>query len=296
MNSGKAAVPFRWDLVTPDQLGSLLEGIEPPDVPWRDEFVTCAGKVVARSGGGQLVFVGRSLDSMFDLLSGAFTEISQPKVARFPVSFSRTGAFRNNGRWSRAALTPSERQQAREILATAGAHPNDLARRQRPLTFVDVVHAGGTFTDVFNVVRDWVEDERAPWAVIRKKVRFIGVTSREKTSPNTWRWQQHAPWTEQLPSSAVVNVSLDPHAWSYFGDHQTKLHRTFRPKDWTADVDSPTRDEKTRLALAEAVSIVRYGRSRDGRQALARVMSGEGALAEPWLRTLITHLNRSGAP
>ncbi|RPF21695.1 hypothetical protein EDD34_2327 [Myceligenerans xiligouense] len=130
--------------------------------------------------------------------------------------------------------------------------------------------------------------------MIRTKVRFVGVTSREKTSPKTWRWHQHAGWTDALPADAVVNVSLDPYAWSYFGDYQTKLHRSFRPKDWTADIDGPGRDEKTRAALAQAVGIVRYGRSKEGRQALARAMTSEPAIAESWLRTLVTHLNRSG--
>lgn len=243
-----AQTPFRWDLVTPAQLGSLLDGIDEPTLPWIDEFVECAGKVVARSGGGQLVFVGRSLDSMFDLLSGAFEGLSQPGVSRLPLSFARAGVLKN-GKWRTPGLTNNEVRQAREILASVGANPGGLARRDRPLAFVDVVHAGGTFTELFDLMRDWIEDERAPWTVIRKKVRFVGVTSREKTSPKTWRWQQHAPWTGQLPAGAVVNVSLDAYAWSYFGDHQTKLHRTFRPKDWTADIEGPDRDEKTRSAL-----------------------------------------------
>jgi hypothetical protein len=65
-------VPFRWDLVTPDQLGSLLAGTSDPDLWFLDDLVECAGKVLARCGGGDLVFFGRSLDSMFDLLGGAF--------------------------------------------------------------------------------------------------------------------------------------------------------------------------------------------------------------------------------
>jgi hypothetical protein len=63
--------PYRWDLVAPDQLGSLLDGTVSPSLFFLSDLVECAGKVVARSGGGDLVFVGRSLDSMFDLLSGA---------------------------------------------------------------------------------------------------------------------------------------------------------------------------------------------------------------------------------
>lgn len=67
----EVSLPFRWDLVTPAQLGSLLADRPEPDLWFRDALVECAGKVLARCGGGDLVFVGRSLDSMFDLLGGA---------------------------------------------------------------------------------------------------------------------------------------------------------------------------------------------------------------------------------
>jgi hypothetical protein len=49
-----------------------------------------------------------------------------------------------------------------------------------------------------------VAAERAPRSVL--------ITSQTKTSPNTYRWQQHAAWTRQLPARAVTNVSLPPSA------------------------------------------------------------------------------------
>lgn len=136
MPAAEQSVPFRWDLITPDQLGSLLRGTSVPD-RW------------------------------------------QPR--RLPLSF------------------------------------------QRP-----PVYCGSAFTELFNLLRTWIDDDGEPWPVIRRKLRFVGVTSRTKTSPNTYRWQQHAAWTRQLPARAVVNVSLQPFVWSYFGDHQTKLTRIGR--------------------------------------------------------------------
>jgi hypothetical protein len=169
--------------------------------------------------------------------------------------------------------------------------PHGLARRERPVTFVDVVHRGSTFADLYDLLRAWIDDEREPWPVIRRKLRFVGVTSRTKTSPNTYRWHQHAAWTRQLPARAVLNVSLDPWVWSYFGDHQTKLTRSFRPEQWLADAPGPGRDDRTRQALAEAAALVAYGRTRPGRLALARAIGRDPSLAQPWLRTLVTDLN-----
>jgi hypothetical protein len=289
--SAEQSVPFRWDLITPDQLGSLLSGTSVPDLWFLDDLVACAGKVLARSGNGDLVFVGRSLDSMFDLLGGALAgcrDGRQPR--RLPLSFQRPG-LGTGRRWRPRPLTAAEQAQARQILATAGVTPRGLARRERPVTFVDVVYRGSTFTDLFNLLRTWIDDDRQPWPVIRRKLRFVGVTSRTKTSPNTYRWQQHAAWTRQLPARAVVNVSLRPVVWSYFGDYQTKLTRSFRPEQWLAEIPGPGRDERTRQALAQAAALVANGRSRTGRHTLARAIGHEPALAQPWLRNLVTELN-----
>ncbi|MFC7275478.1 hypothetical protein ACFQS1_15925 [Paractinoplanes rhizophilus] len=110
----------------------------------------------------------------------------------------------------RRPLTPAEVAQGRQFLTATGLTPYALARRDRPAVLVDVVDAGATFTELFTLIRDWIEQEREPWPVIRRKLRFVGVTSRRKASPNTYRWQQHAAWTRTLPAAAVINVSLPP--------------------------------------------------------------------------------------
>jgi hypothetical protein len=138
----------------------------------------------------------------------------------------------------------------------------------------------------------WPPQAWPPWDVIRRKLRFVGVTVRHKTSPNTFRWQQHAPWTRLLPARAVLNVSLDWPAWTYLADRQVKLTRSFTPDRWLADAADPDRGEPTRQALAEAAALVAYGRTPAGRTELARAVAGEPGLAEPWLRSLVTDLSR----
>jgi len=99
------SVPFRWDLVTPDQLGTMLDGAAPPDLWFLDELVTCTGKVLARSGNGDLYFVGRSLDSMFDLLGGVLAgPVGVQRLHRLPLSFQRP-AVRSGSRWRRRPLS-----------------------------------------------------------------------------------------------------------------------------------------------------------------------------------------------
>ena len=63
--------PFRWNLLRPEQLGQLTSDvrISPDD---EAQVTSCAARVLARTCGAKMVFVGRSLDDVFDFLSGAF--------------------------------------------------------------------------------------------------------------------------------------------------------------------------------------------------------------------------------
>jgi hypothetical protein len=60
--------------------------------------------------------------------------------------------------------------------------------------------------------------------------------------------------------------------------------------DYAIALDGPLHDDKTRQALAEAVALVEYGRTAQARRTLARIATSEPAMAEAWLRTLITQL------
>jgi hypothetical protein len=270
----RTALPFRWNLVTPDRLGSLLNQDCRPDLWFAAELVDCTARVLARSGGGGLHFVGRSLDSMYDLLSGVLSE--DPRLMRLPFSRSAE-VWVPRDEW---------REEARAILTRCGVTPFRLARAGDPVSFVDIVSTGRTFERLYALLRDWAEEQREPWDVIRGKIRFIGVVSRGKTSPKTHRWQQHAGWTADLPSGAVSNVSMDRSVYSYLADRQEKLTASFGPSLW--DDGGIRRDSRARYALAEAVAVVAFGRRRETSATLIRTLSTQKPYPKKWLATL-TH-------
>lgn len=275
--------PFRWRLVEPDQLGALLDGIGEPSLWFADELVECAAKVLARCGDGELFFVGRSADSVFDLLSGALNETSwRDRLHQLPLSL-----FGVDGQH----LSVTEVRQLRANLADCGITADALARRKHPVVFVDLVYRGSTFENLFHVLSEWVEQDNAQWDVIRLKLRFLGITWRAKTSPNTWRWHQHADWVNELPKRAIRNVSLDGAVWSYFGDSQPKMTPSFRRTLWSSEgVNAPRHSDTVRTALAEAAAIVDHGLSASTRSEIIRHLVKEPAISEPWLRNLVTEL------
>jgi len=279
-------VPFRWDPARGDRLSSVPLCRAASHAPYRfPELVACAGKVLARSGGGLIFFVGRSCDSVRDLLAGALRDTSHAAAPRL-LPFSRVGGV--------ADLTPGEVRQWRANTAAHGLTPAVLARAGRPVALCDLVDGGATFADLYSLLCAWVEDEREPWSVIRRKLRFVGIVPRGETSPKTWRWHQWAAWTQDLPRSGVLNVSLEPWAWSYLGNSQAKLTASFTRSRW-ADHEgaaAPDRGEATRRALHEAERLTQYACSARGRADLVRHLVHEPAFREPWLRTLVGELRR----
>jgi hypothetical protein len=269
-----AEPPHRWDLVTPDQLGSLPGG---PGFPYGNDLIVAAGQVIARSGGGDLFFVGRSPDSIFDLLGGAFDGVAAaPGLHR--LAFSSTSPLRG-----------PDVAAARAVLARQGLTPRSLARGRRPVALVDLVYTGRTFTSLYRILRAWIDDEREPWNVIRRRLWFVGLTERVQTSPNAYRWQTERDWPSTLPARHVVNVSIDSGLWSYLGNWQVKLTGSFDAERWWAPVGEGFRhDDKSRRALGEAVGLVALGRAKQTRSLLVRTMTGELAYAESWLRTLVS--------
>lgn len=53
----------------------------------------------------------------------------------------------------------------------------------------------------------------------------------------------------------VLGASLPARVWSYLGEHQVKLTRSYQPERWLTPADGPDHDERTRQALAETAAL-----------------------------------------
>lgn len=284
--------PYRWSLsrsggTREARLGTLAAGAGTAE-PWHlPELTVCTGKVLARAHAADLCFVGRSLDSMYDLLTGALEDADGTvRLLRLPLSGL-------HGRYGQR-----ERRRLREHLAAAGLEPYALARRKRPVALADVVAGGGTFDTLHRELAAWIAESREPWPVVRRKLRYVGVTVRGRTSPHHWRWQQSpqsAPWVRTLPAGHVVNVSLPYRVWTYYGDHQPKLHRAFPATRWFDDAaTAPWHHDELPSALRESLALVAAGRTRAVRGGLVRTLAAEPAFADRDVRALAGALRGRG--
>lgn len=264
---------FRWDLARRAQLGRLLDGLEPDPLP-RDELEatrSLAARVLGASAGGDLWFIGRSLEPVFDYLSGLFTGVAgAPGLSLVNVSlFGRTG----------------DSASLRAELRRNGLHPLALYRSPRPQVLCDVIYSGGTMETLVNELAAWSADTVQDANAVLRQLRILGVLQRTKPSPNTERWSQEAAWLRRFPTVRVENLSIDRSWWSEIADRQPKVSLWNPPQRWGAQVRAEVQRNPGRLvALGKAVALFDAARERAERRLFRTELSRTRAVRERWGR------------
>ena len=283
--------PFSWSIVK-DRLPVQLPGnVElPPDAP--PGFVmgiqrSCA-RVLALSGNANLVFVGRSPESLYDYLSGVLEGTSWE---------ARCGLLNYSNRYQPLkqlrSLHPASVKAMREQLRWFGLDPHALQSRGGT-AFVDLVYQGSTLGLLTDFLLSWAKEEGLDDSTIKCGLRFVGVTRRTKTSPKTWCWQQQVPWALEFPSRAIKNVSIPESLWCYLGNEQPKVFQSNPPAKWTDSSIQLRSRFGVRTSGQVALYLYQQGRDREERKAFVKLLAVEPAMRHRWLRTLASEIRGLG--
>jgi hypothetical protein len=286
------ALPFRWKLAGRPTLGSLLQG--EPEHAYRGFFQDlrdCGVRVVAAVADGDIVFVGRSPESIFDYLTGVLSgTLWSERLVLLNLSMRYEAAE------ELARTDPVAVAAIRDQLAALGLSPGQIASSARPKVFVDLVSGGNTFGHLLGLLEHWAGDARVDVAAVRRRIRFLGITDRMKNSPNTWRWYQRVEWARRMPRSALRSISIPYRLWMYLGENQRKVARWHPPARWGAeDAARPPRDEDALRALRLAHRIHERGRARAERSRFAAELAAQRQLREPSVRRLVLELRGTSA-
>lgn len=279
--------PFRWDITRREQLGSLVAG---PEVEtyrgFYEDIRTASAKIVARTDSSDLVFVGRSVENVFDYLAGLFADLAErPRLTLLP--FSSPGhdvpTLLRTHRAEVAAL------QAR--VERLGVDPAAIVARGRQIRFVDVVRTGASFEILIGLMRHWSEVQTVDWGRVRRLVGVLGLTWQGKNSPKTWRWQQHSAWVPEFPRANVSNISVPPRFWSWIGNHEVKTMPSFSIDRWAAnDGSQPDRHEWHLQGMRLALSLHERARSKAERLKFAAALAELPEMKARSLRAIVTSL------
>jgi len=282
---------FRWNISKREQLGKLIDGsIEEIYYPenFMDELLKCCARIISFSDNSEFVFIGRSPESIFDYLSGLLCDTSwHDRCLLFNYS-NRDYDVKYLRKFYKGSIF-----EIRKQLTECNLSPYELIQKKRAVSFVDIVSSGRTFTHFIEIFFDWINEVKCDRKAVLKKIRFIGITIKEKTSPNTWRWHQNLEWTEEFRSGQIKNVSLEGSIAFYLAGVQNKTILSNNPERWGDEImKQPPRDEGNIEALKFACKLFQCGSTGEHRLRFAHYLAKEPGMKLPWFRKLINELRR----
>ena len=259
-------VPFRWNLLAgrlPDLTG--VAGEEAPWPDYRQELLALAARVWVARGEADLVFVGRSCESLFDLLGGLLHGRPEGRSLRL-LLLSLAGSGERDLR------SPGLRAN----LAAAGLAPAALLGRRRPVALVDVVASGETFQRLLRALRLWCQELRLDPAAVRRKLQVVALSDHRYS-----RWRG---WQGRLVGLAdrVRQVSVPARLWRYLADRQAKVTPSHPPRRWDDPrAARPAREPEHLAALRAAVGLAAWGREPSTRAGFRRQLGRPAAWPPP---------------
>ncbi len=281
--------PFRWSLTKREQLGTLVDTVVKP-IRLTDEFLSdlravCA-RVLALSGAANLAFIGRSPENLFDYLSGVFADI-EPAPNRHLIQFS----LRYAGEGGVAAMPADQLSGLFDYFTEEGVDAASIATGARPLALVDFVAYGGTMENLITLLKLQAERDQVDWNAVQRRLMIIGLTTRTKNSPNTWRWQQEQDWLGLIPDAVIKNVSAPSRFIFYIANIQPKVTRSHHPGQWAEPRETaatPSADQQR--ALLHALGLFERANTKDEKARLAALIAKTKQMKSPAVRRLVLQL------
>jgi hypothetical protein len=285
-------VPFRWDVSKRERLGALLEGEAEASYPKfvSDLRASCV-RVLALAWDCDLVFVGRSPESLYDYLRGVLWHTSmRDRLTLLLISLRGL-------RWWDEHDIPLVFGRAipavRGYLLSLGLDPYSLLRRR--VAFVDLVSSGETFAQLIRLLWRWSAQLPCPWEGVRRHLRFVGLT--EKIEGQSWPepWHLEVDAAGLLKDGAARSLAIPSRLWRYLGDQQAKVAESHDVGRWALrEAAWPSHAPERLRALRLAAKLFELGRWREERQRVARELAALPAMRQPQVRRLVMELRGAG--
>ncbi|HKD74291.1 MAG TPA: hypothetical protein VKB76_02300, partial [Ktedonobacterales bacterium] len=248
------------------------------------ELLDCAVKCLACSDNADLYFVGRSPESIYDLLSGILRGTSwtgRVHLLHFSMRYDEEAEVRRE--------YPGAVEALRAYLCTLNLSPQQIIASEHGVAFSDIVASGSTLGNLVRILYHWCKDARCDWRAIKAKLRVVAIVEREKPTPHAWRWWQQdtATCVPLLWRQAITNIAVSGSFFHYLGAKQQKTTISYTPERWaTGEASHPAHHTGHLEALRLALHIYETGRETPLRRAFAHQMAHERAMRYAWFRSL----------
>lgn len=281
------AIPFRWDLSKREQIGSWTKDVSkrPKLDDWLLNVIRkTAADILATSEGADLAFIGRTPETFFDYLSGSFHALSEAPNLHL-LQFS----MRWPGKGGVKAIDPHTLEGLSEYFHHEGVHPEQIAKGSAPLAMVDFIAYGGTMKTLCEILHRMALEAGTDWNAVQRRLMIIGLLPEGKTSPKTWRWQQHQDWLTLIPDTIIRNVSVHAGFILDLANRQDKVTPSFTQNRWgeTGFAHRHTPNEDQRRALSLALDLFERASTKNERHLLSQNISGHARMKHASVRKLV---------
>lgn len=277
------ALPFRWDMGNPRLKRRLGRG---PALTLtagqRDELLRLAIEVLRQAGEVDLVFVGRSPENLFDLLSGVLRDTTWRErlhLLQLSLKDDTPGRLRR--------VRPGALERLWRYFQALRLTPPQLLLRTRPVAFVDLVFGGRTFGNLQKVLRHWSGGEPWRWEPVRERLRWVCLVEHGSTRYAPWG-PRCSRWARDVPPDHLRRVRVDWRVWRHLADEQPKTTPPHDADAWGEPHATRPPEDEVRLRAAR----LGWALHQQGRAWRPRVASEleEVRDPQPWLTGLIREL------
>ncbi len=226
-------------MANPKLMKRLGPGKSQPLPDYQVDRLLRVGASALRHGDFDFVFVGRSLESLFDLLSGGLartTWYDRLRMLQMSVrGFEHIAAIRKviQERYTRNVL-----QRFNEKLTSFASYldasqllPHQILNRTRRVAFVDVVAKGTTYALLCDLLKYYC-GEATDWSAVKSRLHWIAVLpQRNGRKEDPWK-PADSTWTDDFDQSQIHQVVMDTDLWFYLADEQFKSTVSYPPTGW----------------------------------------------------------------
>jgi hypothetical protein len=192
----------------------------------QDRLLRCAAHVLRAGGDSDFVFVGRSLESAYDLLCGALSRTTwYDRVHLLQLS------LKGHSPEDFQQQNPDRAGSLRSYFRVCYLTPQQIVERPRPVVFVDVVDLGSTFGCLSRLLRFWSEDS-AIWHQVRERLAWVAVLSKQPADNDSHWHPSRSPWTGEFDPARIRRVFLDTRLWCYLANVQIKTTESYTAQRW----------------------------------------------------------------
>jgi hypothetical protein len=157
--AGPPIRPFRWNPAKRSELGRLIDDRAADDAAWlEDALLPLLARVIAFCDDGDLFFVGRSPESLFDYLSGLLLDSSWAGRLHL-LHYSMWGMSVDR----METEYPQALGELHRYLTALALDPLAIKNRPRAVTLVDLVSQGQTFDSLIQVLYEWCAATTGDW-------------------------------------------------------------------------------------------------------------------------------------